>query len=350
MKQACRKFSMLLLAAAFLAPVAVMAQKDDKGEKGEKGDKGKKETEEIIIVRKGDKAEKVVVEVNGDKITVNGKPIEEFKDDDISIRRHKVKDMWAMADGFKSGQAWNTTPYEGFRSLAFDQSDRAMLGVSTETSKDGVVIKEITKESAAEKAGLKSGDVIRKIGDAKIETPDDLTKAIRAKKPGEKVDIVISRDKKDQTVSAELTKWKGSNVFFNGDANYNLDLKDFNLNMNEIMPKLESLPRARAYGNGQVFGYSNGAPKLGLSVQDTEDGKGVKVLEVDDDSNAQKAGLKEDDLITEVDGKAVNSADEVAKIIRASKEKISVPVKIQRGGKTQTIDVKMPRKLKTADL
>lgn len=347
MKQAYRKFSVLLLAAAFLAPVAVMAQKDDKGEKG---DKGKKETEEIIIVRKGDKAEKVVVEVNGDKITVNGKPIEEYKDDDISVRRHKVKDMWAMADGMKAGQVWSTTPYEGFRSLAFDQSDRAMLGVTTESSKEGVLIKEITKESAAEKAGLKSGDLIRKVGDAKIETPDDLTKAISAKKPGDKVDIAISRDKKDQTVSAELSKWKGSNVFFNTDSHYNLDMKDFNLNMNEIMPKLESLPRARAYGNGQVFGYTNGAPKLGLSVQDTEDGKGVKVLEVDDDSNAQKAGLKEDDVITEVDGKAVNSADEVAKIIRASKEKISVMVKLQRGGKTQNIEVKMPRKLKTADL
>ena len=349
MKQACRKFSVLLLAAAFLAPVSVMAQKDDKGEKGEKGDKVKKETDEIVIVRKGDKAEKVTVEINGDKITINGKPLEEYKDDDISVRRHKVKDMWAIADNIK-GQAWTTTPYEGFRSLATDQSDRAMLGVTTETSKDGVLIKEITKESAAEKAGLKSGDLIRKVGDTKIETPDDLTKAIRAKKPGDKVDIVINRDKKDQAFTAELTKWKGSSVFFNTDSRVDFDMKDFNLNMNEIMPKLDALPRVRSYGNGQVYGYANGAPKLGLSVQDTEDGKGVKVLEVDNDSNAQKAGLKEDDVITEVDGKAVNSADEVAKIIRASKEKISVPVKVQRGGKTQTIDVKMPRKLKTADL
>ena len=86
---------------------------------------------------------------------------------------------------------------------------------------------------------------------------------------------------------------------------------------------------------------------LGLSVQDTDDGKGVKVIEVDDESNAEKAGIKEDDIITEVEGKAVNSADEIAKIIKESKDKTSVMVKLTRSGKTQNIEVKIPRKLKT---
>ena len=101
---------------------------------------------------------------------------------------------------------------------------------------------------------------------------------------------------------------------------------------------------------GFNYSWSGGAPKLGLSVQDTDDGKGVKVIEVDDESNAEKAGIKEDDVITEVDGKAVNSADEVAKIIKDNKDKNSVMVKLTRNGKTQNIEVKIPRKLKTADL
>ena len=71
---------------------------------------------------------------------------------------------------------------------------------------------------------------------------------------------------------------------------------------------------------------------------------------MDDESNAKKAGLKEDDVITEVEGKTVNSADEVAKIIKESKDKNSVMVKLTRNGKTQNIEVKIPRKLKTADL
>ena len=89
---------------------------------------------------------------------------------------------------------------------------------------------------------------------------------------------------------------------------------------------------------------------MGLSVQDTEDGKGVKIIDVDEESNAAKAGLKSDDIITEVEGKAVNSADEVARIIRESKDKTSVKVKLNRSGKTQNVEVKIPRKLKSADL
>ena len=89
---------------------------------------------------------------------------------------------------------------------------------------------------------------------------------------------------------------------------------------------------------------------MGLSIQDTDDGKGVKVIEVDRDSNASKAGLKEDDVIVEVDGKAVNGADAMAKVIKESKDKGSVNMKVLRGGKTHNIEVKIPKKLKTADL
>jgi serine protease Do len=71
---------------------------------------------------------------------------------------------------------------------------------------------------------------------------------------------------------------------------------------------------------------------------------------VDEDGNAGKAGVKEDDIITEIDGKEVNGADEIAKTIKESKDKVSVKMKILRKGKAETIDVKIPRKLKTADL
>ena len=72
------------------------------------------------------------------------------------------------------------------------------------------------------------------------------------------------------------------------------------------------------------WNWSGSGPKLGISVQDTENGKGVNVIDVDGDGNAAKAGIKEDDIITEVDGKAVNSADEIAKMIKESKDKSSV--------------------------
>jgi serine protease Do len=117
------------------------------------------------------------------------------------------------------------------------------------------------------------------------------------------------------------------------------------MNMDRL-PHMQSMPRIQ----GQNWSWSGGGPKLGLFVQDSEDGKGVKVIDVDEEGNASKAGIKEDDIITEVDGKEVNGADEVAKIIKESKDKTLVKIKLLRKGKTENIDVRMPRKLKTADL
>ena len=76
----------------------------------------------------------------------------------------------------------------------------------------------------------------------------------------------------------------------------------------------------------------------------------MNVIDVDEDGNAAKAGIKEDDIITEVDGKTVNSTDEIAKLIKESKDKSSVKVKLLRSGKPVTVDVKIPKKLKTTDL
>ena len=196
--------------------------------------------------------------------------------------------------------------------------------------------------------GLKEGDVITRIDDKKIENPDDLSAAIKAHKPGDKVTVTYLRDKKEQKTSAELTKWKGTTEGYN----FKMDSLGFNMNFDKSIPRVQGVPSFPNFKtlNGQAWSWSGNGPKLGLSVQDTDDGKGVKVIDVDDESNAAKAGIKEDDIVTEADGKAINSTDDMVKVIRESREKTSIMIKLQRAGKTQNIEVKMPRKIKTADL
>ena len=105
MKQACTRFFTLLFAAAFLAPSIVMAQNEDKVKENKiKEEKNKtKEGEQIIITRKGNNTDKVIIEIQGDKITVNGKSIDELTDGDVTVRRNKLRDVWAYADGLKGG-------------------------------------------------------------------------------------------------------------------------------------------------------------------------------------------------------------------------------------------------------
>jgi serine protease Do len=102
-------------------------------------------------------------------------------------------------------------------------------------------------------------------------------------------------------------------------------------------------------GFGQTFAYG-GRPRLGIQAQDTEDGKGVKVTDVDEDGTGAKAGVKTNDIITHVNDMETNSADEIAKIVRDSKDKPSVKFRVIRNGKTENLEVRIPRKLKTAEL
>jgi serine protease Do len=340
MKRIVKQISLLAIGAALLAPVSLLAQDEKKMEEKDKAAKDKSETEVITITRKGDKNEKTTVEINGDKITVNGKPIEDLKDGDITVRRNTIKNYRGNA------MIWNG----GNGMTLFNESEnKAMLGVTTEKVDNGVEIQDVTDGSAAEKAGLKEKDIITKIDDQKVEDPDALSEVIGKHKPGDKVKVTFLRDNKEQTVTAELTKWKGLGVYNLGNGfNYNFKMPE--MNFNEVMPRMPNVPRMPEGSWNQGFSVVAGRPRLGLSVQDTDNGKGVKVIDVDDEGNAKKAGIKEDDVITEIDGKAVNSADEVAKIVRDSRDKNSLMFKINRGGKTQNIEVKIPRKLKTADL
>ena len=316
---------------ALLTVPSVFAQKEK--EYKEKSDK--KEVQTIVITRSGDKEDKVTVEVKGDKVTVNGKDVKDYKDGDVKVRSYSGSHGMAM-NGPAGAQSFVWKDGNAM-SLFSEDENRAMLGVTTEGNDKGAEIESVTKESAAEKAGLKKGDIITKIGDRKIESTDDVTEAVRAHKPGDKVTITYVRDGKTQTANAELMKWKGVRMAtISGPMNFT-PMPDLNQRFKEIMPM-------------EGYAYGVGRPRLGLSIQDTEDGLGVKVLDVDDESAAAKAGIKEGDILIGVDDTDIKGTEDVLRATRASKDKTSYKFKVKRGNSTQNIEVKIPRKLKTADL
>ncbi|MEJ2637812.1 MAG: PDZ domain-containing protein [Calditrichia bacterium] len=98
------------------------------------------------------------------------------------------------------------------------------LGVSVENLNDqlkkyfdvsqGVLIKKVTKESPAEKAGLEAGDIILKVGDRIVEDYSDLVRFIDYYNPGDKVRIEYSR--KGKVSKAEVTLGKKENFMWHG--------------------------------------------------------------------------------------------------------------------------------------
>jgi serine protease Do len=301
--------------------------------------------EEIIIRKKNDKDIKITVEVKDGKVFINGKPADEFNDDNVSIQKIITDDNDAFAL-ISPDMNMHISPFRGGMSFNSDdnfmrKANTAFLGVTTgDADGGGAEITGITQGSGAEKAGLKKGDVITKINDIKINDQEDVTETIHKFKPEDKVTVTYKRDGKEQKVTATL----GKNKTLTFSKSYNFSMPDM-----EKMKELSNMDRIYA-PDTYSYSYRNGRQKLGIKAQDTEDGKGVKVLDVDDESPAEKAGVKEGDIITQFDGKPVNSAETLANLARENKDKYSYKLNVTRDGKSQEVEVKIPKKLKTADL
>jgi serine protease Do len=89
-----------------------------------------------------------------------------------------------------------------------------MLGVEAESLdgqlatffgvKEGVLVRSVTKGTAAEKAGIKAGDVILKIDDTKVSSPREITSAIRTARTKKTFPVVVMRERKEVSLSVTM--------------------------------------------------------------------------------------------------------------------------------------------------
>ena len=123
----------------------------------------------------------------------------------------------------------------------------------------------------------------------------------------------------------------------------------------EHMERLEELKNGlnsdiEMNGNFEMNNFFPKQKKLGLKIQDTEDGDNVKIIAVEDSSAAALAGLQKEDVITEIDGKKIANTDDAREQLVPEEGKKMYKMKILRNKQEMNIDVKIPRKLKTVNL
>jgi serine protease Do len=270
-------------------------------------------------------------------VFIDGKPIDVYVNEDVSVKLRDVNRYKLSPDAsqfrFKSGD-WD---------MGGDMDggpEKPFLGVMTEGTTQGARIEKLSENGAATKAGLKEGDVITKVNGKNVFDHEQLSDVISQLKPEEKVTITYKRDGKENKTTATLGKRKASLS------------RAFHYAPNDLGPMPPLAFDFDGYNPGDLGNLLElrNRPRLGIKAQDTEDGSGVKILGVDEDSPADKAGVKENDIITSFDGKKVTNADELAKASRESKDKASIKIDVNRNGKAQTLEVKVPKKLKTANL
>jgi serine protease Do len=316
-----------------------------------------KKSEEIIIRNKGDKKMDMTIQINGDSITVNGKPLNEYIDSQVTIRKRKM--MIHDRDRGDEGFDFNNDFGKQMEDMAKQQEEIAMqkenfgrewkkhkesshafLGVTTEKVDNGdLKIIEVVPGSAAEKAGLKEGDIIIKIDDKKIDNPEMLSSVIMSQKPKDEIKVYYKRDGKQKNVKAVLGERKESKTFTY--SFHNPGMQEFEMPEMPEQPEIPEMPEMPEMMPHQK--------KLGIKIQDTDDDK-VKVIEVEDSSAASKAGIQKNDIITEIDGDKINNTDEARDHLHPEPGKNSYNIKVNRNGSEINFDVKIPKKLKTADL
>jgi putative serine protease PepD len=80
------------------------------------------------------------------------------------------------------------------------------IGADGRSTWDALRLSQVVAGSAAERAGLRDGDVIVRFDDAPMSSLEDLRSVLRTKRPGDTVEVVYLRDGRETTTSATLER------------------------------------------------------------------------------------------------------------------------------------------------
>jgi serine protease Do len=176
----------------------------------------------------------------------------------------------------------------------------------------GALVAEVQPNTPAANAGIKSGDAILAVDGERLKDARDLSRRVAAKHPGATVKLLVSRDGKEQTFDVKLAK-----------------LPD------QVQA---ATPPASKSESGTT------EPRLGLSLAPANSvagagNEGVVVTEVDPTGPAAERGMQSGDVILEVGGKKVATANEVRDAIGAARKenKTVVLMRVKRENSTRFV-------------
>jgi serine protease Do len=224
---------------------------------------------------------------------------------------------------FRNGGLVSGGTYLGVN-LAEIGADRARELKLKETY--GVEITRVEESSPAEKAGLKSGDVVLEYNGQRVEGMEQFGRLVRETPPGREVKLLIGRNGATQAITATVQTRK---------------IKGFTT----VMPNIE-MPEIHMPDMPQIFTTWR-SPVLGVEAESLGSQlaayfgvkEGVLVRSVVKETAADKAGIKAGDVITKVDGSTVTTPSELVSAVRAASSKKSFPVDLTRDHRETTLTV-----------
>ena len=102
----------------------------------------------------------MTIVIDGDKVTVNGKPVDEYKSDDLDIISDDEMNYKMSKDVFALAAPGAPMAMLGDDFVKEIHSNKAFLGVMTKRPTKGAQVTDVTEGSAAERAGVREDDII----------------------------------------------------------------------------------------------------------------------------------------------------------------------------------------------
>ena len=169
--------------------------------------------------------------------------------------------------------------------------------------------------SAADKAGLKAGDIIVAVDGQKLDKSLRLSQVIGSKAPGDKVRLTVNRDGDEETFTATLGETEPAEVAASEGAR-----SEPAASRKELMEQLG-------------FAYSDLTPQAAQQLGLPEGTEGVVITEVDPAGEAfREANLRRQMVITEVNRKPVRNAADFEKLYRNVKPGDTFLVRVRMPG------------------
>jgi serine protease Do len=174
------------------------------------------------------------------------------------------------------------------------QTYSSVLGAQTEnltrqlgdyfgvTNGEGILVRSVEKGSAAEKAGLKAGDVIVRADNEKITDRSDLSQILRKHRGGGPLALVVMRDKREQNITVTLPD-RGSR-----DSSWlGIDREELRASLDDAASFIDSAELERAFASaGREF--EKIGPEIDKAMREAErelkrSGKFLENLEIGHD-------------------------------------------------------------------
>ena len=180
----------------------------------------------------------------------------------------------------------------------------------------GALVSEVTPKSPSEKVGMKTGDVITSVNGKKISDARELRLMIGSMAPGTKVQIEINREGQSKILNVELGEMPA------GVAEEGA----------ETTPEESAQPeKATVFGGVAVADVTD---DIRTALNLSKDVKGAVIAEIDADTPAAKAGLREGDVIQEVNKQPVKNAKELVAISKKLKPDEKILIRVWSQGRS----------------